>query len=215
MIRKGWKIVERNQDRISALTMDMLTFSKEREPEPQPSDWNEVAAEVVELQQTRAEELGVKIVWQPAETMPTLMFDPEAIHRAMLNVLTNAIDACDEAEQGQVTVRSEYSAEEKVARLVVGDNGSGIAPDDLEVIFNVFVSRKGGRGTGLGLSVSRKILEEHGGQILVESQPGKGSRFTLELPTGQPSVESEPVPPAGPTLAESSSNTLSDSSSGH
>ena len=215
MIRKGWKIVERNQDRISALTMDMLTFSKEREPEPQPSDWNEVAAEVVELQQTRAEELGVKIVWQPAETMPTLMFDPEAIHRAMLNVLTNAIDACDEAEQGQVTVRSEYSAEEKVARLMVEDNGSGIAPDDLEVIFNVFVSRKGGRGTGLGLSVSRKILEEHGGQILVESQPGKGSRFTLELPTGQPSVESEPPPQAGPTLAESSSNTLSDSSSVH
>ena len=215
MIRKGWKIVERNQDRISALTMDMLTYSKEREPDPEPSDWNAVAAEVVELQQTRAAEMGVTLTWQPADEMPTLMFDPEAIHRAMLNVITNAIDACDEVEQGQVTIRSEYSAEEKVARLLVEDNGPGIAPDDLEAIFNVFVSRKGGRGTGLGLPVSRKILEEHGGQILVDSQPGKGSRFTLELPGGQPSVEPKPAPQAGPTLAESSSNTLSDSSSVH
>ena len=212
MIRKGWKIVERNQQRISALTMDMLTYSKEREPEPEPADWNEVAAEVVDLQQTRAEELGVKLLWQPADDMPTLMFDPEAIHRAMLNVITNAIDACDEVEQGQVTVRAEYVAEEKVARLIVEDNGAGIAPDDIEAIFNVFVSRKGGRGTGLGLPVSRKILEEHNGQISVESHPGKGSRFTLELPAGQPSVERKPASNAGPTLADSSGNTLSDSS---
>ncbi|NOZ38979.1 MAG: FHA domain-containing protein [Planctomycetes bacterium] len=215
MIRKGWKIVERNQDRISALTMDMLTYSKEREPEPEPSDWNAVAAEVVQLQRTRAEELGVKIVWHPAVEMPTLMFDPEAIHRAMLNVMTNAIDACDEVDQGQVTVRAEYSADEKVARLFVEDNGPGIAPDELEVIFNVFVSRKGGRGTGLGLPVSRKILEEHGGQILVESQPGQGSRFTLELPSGQPPAEREADPNISQTLAESSSSSLSDSSSLH
>ncbi len=212
MIRKGWKIVERNQQRISTLTMDMLTYSKEREPEPEPADWNEVAAEVVDLQQTRAEELGVKLLWQPADDMPTLMFDPEAIHRAMLNVITNAIDACDDVEQGQVTVRAEYAAEEKVARLIVEDNGAGIAPDDIEAIFNVFVSRKGGRGTGLGLPVSRKILEEHNGQISVESQPGKGSRFTLELPAGLSSVERKPAAKAGPTLADSSGNTLSDSS---
>ncbi len=213
MIRKGWKIVERNQQRISALAMDMLTFSKEREPEPEPSDWNAVAAEVVELQKVRAEELGVKIVWQPADEMPTLMFDPEAIHSAMLNVITNAIDACEESEQGQVTVRAEYSAEENGARLIVEDNGPGIAPDDLEVIFNVFVSRKGGRGTGLGLPVSRKILEEHGGQILVDSQPGQGSRFTLELPGGKPTDDRQESPGIKRTVAESSRNTLSDSSS--
>jgi len=215
MIRKGWKIVERNQERISALVMDMLTFSKERVPEPQPSDWNAVAAEVVELQQPRSEELGVKLVWQPAAEMPSLLFDPEAIHRAMLNVITNAIDACDEVEQGQVTVRAEYSTEEKVARLFVEDNGPGIAPDDLEAIFNVFVSRKGGRGTGLGLPVSRKIMEEHGGQILLDSQPGKGSRFTLELSDSPSSVEPKSSPNVSQTVAESTSNTLSDSSSVH
>jgi len=212
MIRKGWKIVERNQERISSLAMDMLTFSKERDPEPEPADWNEVAAEVVELQQARSEELGVKIIWQPAEEMPTLMFDPEAIHGAMLNVISNAIDACEEVEQGQVTVRAEYSADEKMARLVVEDNGPGIAPDDLEAIFTVFVSRKGGRGTGLGLPVSRKIMEEHGGQILVDSQPGCGSRFTLELPGGPPPAARPAAPSVGKPVIDASSRPMSDSS---
>lgn len=212
MIRKGWKIVERNQERISSLAMDMLTFSKEREPEPRPSDWNEVAAEVVELMQSRSEEMGVELQWQPAEAVPTLLFDPEAIHSAMLNVVSNAIDACENVDDAKVLVRADYSPQLQMATLLVEDNGPGIAPDDLEAIFNVFVSRKGGRGTGLGLPVSRKIMEEHGGRITVDSQPGKGSRFTLELPAGQPPAQRKSNPDIRKTMADSS-NVLSDSSS--
>jgi two-component system, NtrC family, sensor kinase len=181
-IRKGWGIVERNQERISALVLDMLTFSKEREPEPTPSNLNEIASEVVDLMASRAEDQSVQLIWRPAQNMPTLMFDPEALHRAILNVVTNAIDACDEKEDARVIVTSQYDDAEKVARIVVEDNGPGIAPDDLEAIFSVFVSRKGGRGTGLGLPVTRKILEEHGGQVHLDSTVGSGSRFTLELP---------------------------------
>jgi two-component system, NtrC family, sensor kinase len=189
-IRKGWGIVERNQERISALVLDMLTFSKEREPEPQPSNLNEVTSEVVDLMTSRAEEQSVELVWRPARDMPTLMFDPEALHRAILNVVTNAIDACDEQEEARVIVTSQYDDAAKLARVVVEDNGAGVAPDDLETIFTVFVSRKGGRGTGLGLPVTRKILEEHGGQVRVDSTVGQGSRFTLELPA-------TPTPPEG------------------
>ena len=202
-IRKGWSIVERNQERISSLVMDMLTFSKEREPEPTPSDLNDIGAEVVESMQARAEELKVQLSWQPAKKMPILSLDPEAMHRALLNVVTNAIDACDDVENPQVTVRSEYDAKEKLVRLVVTDNGLGITPDDLEAIFNIFISRKGGRGTGLGLPVSRKIMEEHGGQILVDSQPGEGSTFTLELPTSSQQVDDESPPPASQSLTSS------------
>jgi signal transduction histidine kinase len=191
-IRKGWKIVERNQDRISSLVLDMLTFSKEREPDPRPADLNQVAAEVVDLMASRAEELGVELVWHPARDMPTLMFDPEGLNRAILNVVTNAIDACDEREDGRVTVSTRYDDANKLAQVIVADNGAGIAPDDLEAIFTVFVSRKGGRGTGLGLPVTRKILEEHGGQIHVESTVGKGSRFTMDLPASPPAQEGEP-----------------------
>jgi signal transduction histidine kinase len=68
----------------------------------------------------------------------------------------------------------------------VGDTGEGIEPDDVKRIFSVFESKKGSRGTGLGLPVSQKILHEHGGDIRVESSPGVGSRFILELPAVPP-----------------------------
>jgi signal transduction histidine kinase len=186
IMRKGWGIVEKNQERISTLVMDMLTFSKEREPVPEPSNLNELAADVVELMKTRAGEEKVDLVWLPAPTMPTLMFDPESMHRAILNIITNAIDACHDKNQGRVEVSTQYSNAERMARVAVVDNGSGVEPADLEKIFAVFVSRKGGRGTGLGLPVSQKILEEHGGRIRVESKLGEGSRFTLEFPAVMP-----------------------------
>jgi signal transduction histidine kinase len=188
-IRKGWGIVERNQERISALVMDMLTFSKEREPEPRAADLNELVKDVTELMQIHAGDLHVMLEARTDPAMPVLMFDPEAMHRALLNVVTNAIDACDDVENGKVTVSSSYDPAAKVARLIVSDNGAGISPEDLDAIFHVFVSRKGGRGTGLGLPVSRKILEEHGGQITVTSEPGRGSSFTMELPANHPSQE--------------------------
>jgi signal transduction histidine kinase len=196
IMRKGWGIVEKNQERISTLVMDMLTFSKEREPVPEPSNLNELAADVVELMKARAAEENVELVWLPAPTMPTLMFDPEAMHRAVLNVVTNAIDACHEREGGRVEVLTQYSNTERMARVQVVDNGSGIEPEDLEKIFAVFVSRKGGRGTGLGLPVSQKILEEHGGRIRVESKLEHGSRFTLEFPATAPTTSAAgPLPP--------------------
>jgi two-component system, NtrC family, sensor kinase len=185
-MRKGWNIVEKNQERISALVLDMLTFSKEREPVPEPSNVNEVTGDVIELMKTRAKEAEVDLRYEPARTMPTLMFDPEAMHRAILNVVTNAIDACLECDQKVVIVATQYDSKERMARIRVTDSGTGIEKEDLERIFSVFVSRKGGRGTGLGLPVSQKILQEHGGRIRVESQAGQGSCFTIEFPATTP-----------------------------
>ncbi len=189
LTRKGWGIVEKNQTKISNLVMDMLTFSKEREPDLSPSDMNRVVADVIELMQSRAGEESVQLRWHPAIEMPTLVFDPEGIHRAVLNVVTNAIDAASEGdESGEVDVTTEYSAEGGIVRVVVADNGPGIPPDQRETLFSPFVSTKKSRGTGLGLPVSQKIVQEHGGRILVESTPGQGTRLTLELPA----VMSEP-----------------------
>ncbi len=184
VVAKGWKIVEKNQGKISSLVMDMLTFSKEREPDLCPANMNEVVGDVMELMQVRAEELNVKLECHLAVEMPQLVFDPEGMHRAILNVVTNAIDAVSENQEpsGRVEVMTEYGADEGVLRVVVSDNGPGIAPDQMDKLFSPFVSNKKGRGTGLGLPVSQKILNEHGGRILVDSTPGCGGRFTLELP---------------------------------
>jgi len=187
VVRRGWKIVEKNQNKISALVMDMLTFSKEREPEMAPANMNELVADVVELMQARADDLEVRLSWKPAGHMPELVFDPEGIHRAVLNVVTNAIDAACESEQtGRVAVATRYAPEEAKVFVSVVDNGPGIPPEQMRTLFTPFVSSKGGRGTGLGLAVSQKIVSEHGGRILVDSTPGKGSRFTLELPAVVP-----------------------------
>jgi signal transduction histidine kinase len=205
-MRKGWNIVEKNQERISALVLDMLTFSKEREPVPEPSNVNEVTGDVVDLMRTRAKEAGVELRYEPARTMPTLMFDPEAMHRAILNVVTNGIDACYECDQKLVIVATQYDSKERMARVRVTDSGTGIEKDDLERIFSAFVSRKGGRGTGLGLPVSQKILQEHGGRIRVESQPSQGSCFTLEFPATAPhntTIEEPSANVRGSTKVES------------
>jgi two-component system, NtrC family, sensor kinase len=195
IVRKGWDIVEKNQGRISSLVMDMLTFSKEREPELVPCDLNDTVTDVIELMQACAAEKHVELRCELAASVPMLVFDPEGIHRAALNVVTNAIDACaDNAELGRpagsVRVSTRYDVQGPVAQIVVADNGQGIDADDLQDIFSLFVSRKGSRGTGLGLPVSQKILKEHGGRIVVESQPGHGSTFILEFPAVQP----EPAP---------------------
>jgi signal transduction histidine kinase len=186
VVRKGWTIVEKNQEKISNLVMDMLTFSKEREPDLTPSDLQELVEDVVELMQTRASEAGVELVKVDGEPIGELLFDSELMHRAVLNVVTNAIDACESAEDSRVAVEAEHDAEQGVARIHVRDNGAGIAEHDLKKVFALFESRKGSRGTGLGLPVSQKILREHGGDIRVQSKLGAGSTFTLEFPAVRP-----------------------------
>ena len=182
IVRKGWSIVDKNQERISNLVLDMLSFSKDREPDLMRSDLNRVVGDVVELMDSRAEDANVKLQWQPDANMPELLFDPEAIHQAVLNVITNAIDACEQQDPGMVEVITEYLPASDLVRIVIADNGSGIDPDDIETIFSVFESRKGNRGTGLGLPVSRKIMREHQGDVHVVSSPGSGSQFRLEMP---------------------------------
>lgn len=182
VVRRGWAIVEKNQDKISNLVMDMLTFSKEREPDMQPADINDVIGDVVELMQVRANDCNVELIWEPSNDIPELTFDPEALHRAILNVVTNAIDASEQNEQGRVTLDCQLDEAAKKLTVTVEDNGGGISPDDQARIFSVFESTKGARGTGLGLPVSQKILREHSGDIRIESELGKGSRFILRLP---------------------------------
>lgn len=183
LVRKGWGIVEKNQTKISNLVLDMLTFSKEREPDILPSEVNRVVGDVVELMQSRAAEEQVQLEWQPAEEMPMLVLDPEGLHRAVLNVVTNAIDAAAEGDgPGKVVVRTQYSGPEAKVRVIVEDNGPGIPQEQMADLFSPFVSSKKGRGTGLGLPVTQKIVKEHGGEVLVESEAGQGTRFLLELP---------------------------------
>lgn len=185
VVSRGWSIVDKNQEKISALVMDMLTFSKDREPEMVAANLSEVVGDVYELMSTRAKEAGVEFTFQNAD-IAEMYFDPEGLHRAILNVVTNAIDACQGVENGHVRISVEHRPGDEQLRVIVQDNGEGISADEFETIFTVFESSKGNRGTGLGLPVSRKILQEHGGDIEVSSTPGSGSKFELFFPAVMP-----------------------------
>ncbi len=193
LVQTGWRIVEKNQEKISRLVLDMLTFSKEREPDMSPASLNRVVMDVVELMSSRASELNVTLLPPDLADLPELTFDTEGMHHALLNVVTNAIDACEQVENGSVSIATEYAPDERQAKIIVQDNGEGIPAEDLKRIFAIFESKKGNRGTGLGLSVSQKILYEHGGEILVDSHEGEGSKFTLVIPAVLSAAEDGPL----------------------
>jgi signal transduction histidine kinase/pSer/pThr/pTyr-binding forkhead associated (FHA) protein len=186
IVRRGWTIVDKNQTKIYNLVMDMLSFSKARQPALELADLNEIVGDVFELMNARATELGVQLAWLPCSELPRLMIDPEGIHRAILNIVTNAIDACEEGQAASVSISTEWDDDTPLARVKVSDNGVGIDEAELPSIFQLFASTKGSRGTGLGLPVSQKIIREHGGKISVNSRPGEGSTFLIELPATRP-----------------------------
>lgn len=183
VIRTGWNIVDRNQNRIFNLVQDMLSISKEREPDYTMCRLGETVNDALSIVARRAEEAGVEIIVEIADDIPESRYDEESIHRAILNILTNALDAMEEVDSGRILVACGYQPAGEKLFVSVADNGPGIPDDQLEKIFQAFHSTKGGRGTGLGLAVSRKILREHDGELLLETKVGQGSRFTMAWPT--------------------------------
>ncbi|MEM1062728.1 MAG: ATP-binding protein, partial [Planctomycetota bacterium] len=181
-IRRGWAVTSRNQARINDFVQDMLSFSKERSPVLEPGDLNAVVLDVAELARGRMPERPVTLHTDLTEPSPRALFDEDALHRAVLNVVLNAVEAVDGHEDPTVRVRTGLSDDRTTAFISVVDNGPGIPEMQLDTIFTPFESSKGARGTGLGLPVTRKILREHGGDVRAESVPGEGSRFILTVP---------------------------------
>ncbi len=197
IVRKGWSIVEKNQNKIYNLVMDMLTFSKERVPVPQLASVNETVTEVADLMQGRADENHIVLERRLDAAMPETMFDVEGLNRAILNIVTNALDAVEGQEQARVILETGHDPVAKLVFVIVTDNGPGVPASQVPKLFNIFESTKGSRGTGLGLAVSQKILREHGGEITVVSEPGQGAQFTLEWPL----IEDDRQPVESPTIS--------------
>ncbi|MFO1008199.1 MAG: ATP-binding protein [Planctomycetaceae bacterium] len=197
LILKGWSILERNQDRIYNLVMDMLAFGKERRPKLERANLNHTVQDVVDLIQPRADEEGVKIITHLAKDIPESLYDQEGIHRAALNIVINALDALRQTESPVIDITTRYDASRDQMAIQVSDNGPGIDPVEQAKLFNLFESSKGSAGTGIGLAASQKILREHGGEITIESQANAGARFTLKWPAHREEMDS----PESPTLS--------------
>ena len=192
-ISRVWQVFRRSSQRISQLVLNMLAYSKERKPEVQPCSINDICREVADLCHDQIEARKAALHLDLETQLPWIQADPQGVHRCLLNLLTNAIDAI-EADRGEVRLVTRVAGESIL--ISVEDNGVGIPSEARQQIFEVFYSTKGNRGTGLGLAVTKKIVEEHGGRITVDSAPGQGSRFTIGLPLPD---RASAQPPGGAT----------------
>jgi two-component system NtrC family sensor kinase len=184
-IEQGWQVVRRNLDKVHSLSMNMLSFAKQREPRLEPVQINLLLEDVLKLVARRAEDKGVLLKWSYGEPMPAISIDEHGIHQVILNILTNAIDAVEKGA-GVVRATTEFDAESQRITITIGDNGPGIPEELRERVFDPFYSTKGHGGTGLGLAVARKIVQEHQGHITVDSILGQGTIFRIVLPAGRP-----------------------------
>lgn len=184
-LKSGWEILETNMSRISNLVLDLVEYSKEREPEYEKCSPNEIANEVCELMRESAKEYDVDIIKNFNASIGDVYLDPKRIHRCLLNLVSNAIDACafdiSEEKKWVITVKTDLEDDGTVI-FEVSDNGLGMSEEVKSRLFTSFFSTKEGKGTGIGLLNTKKIVEEHGGTIDIESQPGKGATFRIRIP---------------------------------
>jgi len=145
----------------------------------EPADLNALVVRVLTLGLKQCQDYGVAVDWAPGTALPPLLLAVDQTEQVFLNLLLNALDAMPEG--GRLLVSTRRTSRPLGASIAFTDTGTGIAPDHLAHIFEPFFSTKSD-GLGMGLFVTRSIVEEHGGHIEVESQEGKGSTFTVWLP---------------------------------
>ncbi len=184
-LSQGWQMIKGNMLKVKGITLDLLNFAKQREPEYRLCDPNLPLKDVRDLMKSRAGEKGVALKCALAEDLPEVLLDPEGIHRVLLNLVTNAIDACTDVScksaKVEVFLRT-LKPEGWAVEYQVTDNGCGMDEETRSKVFQRFFSTKGSRGTGLGLMIARKIIDEHQGVIEFVSEKDKGTTVVIRLP---------------------------------
>lgn len=188
LAKEGWPILARNLDRIYALTLNMLAYSKPPALEIDLVSLNKLIQETAELIQPQCDRKRAALILELADDMPPIPADANALHQALMNLLTNAVEAVPE-KRGVITVRTRFDFKAHEAQISVADNGPGIDPELRQHIFEPFTTTKGQRGTGLGLAVSRKFIDEHGGRLTLEEQSTSGATFVVSLPTDRAAMD--------------------------
>jgi signal transduction histidine kinase len=176
----AWESMIDAQHRITDLVGDMLTWSKPRDPDWGLADPNQLAAAAARAVERRARERGVLLEVKRWPKATPWWMDMRAIERCLVNLASNGIDATPGG--GTVTLKASAAPEGKGLLFTVTDTGAGIPPDARDKVFDLFFSTKQSKGTGLGLAVARKVVEEHGGTISFTTEVNEGTAFSVVLP---------------------------------
>ena len=175
------KDVRQEVTQINRILTDLLETARPRAPEMRTSDLNTTVEHAVMLARQQVLSKPIKLEFTPASALPEVEHDTDQIHQVLLNLLLNSVQAIE----GTGLIRVAVFPMNDMAVVTVTDTGHGIASEDLPNIFRPFYTTKG-NGTGLGLSLARRIVEAHRGHISVESRSGKGTTFSVALPIRQP-----------------------------
>lgn len=180
-VAKGWEMVKRNASFMSDMVRDMLAYCRKSAPRREPTDIGELLNETVLMVRESAAQNGVQVSLEVDAEAPAVAIDATGIKRVVLNLLTNAIEACSDA--GRVNVTAQVIEGGRLLRIAVADDGPGLPAAVKEHLFEPFFTTKGSRGTGLGLPLVKKVVEEHHGRVEVQSEPGQGTAFYISIPT--------------------------------
>lgn len=181
-IDQGWEIALRNIRRIRSMVMDILYYAKDREPEWQEIAVAELVGEIDGMFRERAERQGIIYDCRVGSGADRFEADPQAVRAMLLNLLDNSLDACRiDKKSNQHRIDLEISTQPEHILFKISDNGIGMDRETREKALSLFFSSKGAGGTGLGLFIANKIAQAHGGSVQIESEPGKGSMFTVTM----------------------------------
>ncbi|MCL2123102.1 MAG: ATP-binding protein [Desulfovibrionaceae bacterium] len=192
-IAQGMDMLQRNIERIGTFVKTFLSFARGREIRVKINDPVEVAKEVVDLYRVRAAEHQVRLEIEADAGIAVAPLDYESLHESLTNLVGNAIDACMmNAEKTDKFVRMRVLEKDGVITYEVSDNGCGMDYAVKQKVFTNFFTTKGQGGTGLGLLMTKKIVQEHGGYMEMESEFGQGTSFRICLPRARlPKVAEE------------------------
>lgn len=186
-VTEGYDILKLMTERIRTLVLDVLYYAKERELSIESLDVGSVVKDVAFIISPKARKHQIDFQCRFEEQLGRFEADPVALRSALVNILENAIEACHEDTAGK-SHQIIFSArgEQAQIELEIWDNGVGMTEETRKNLFNLFFSSKGHQGTGLGLFIANKTIEQHGGSIHVVSEPGQGACFSITLPRLSP-----------------------------
>jgi PAS domain S-box-containing protein len=200
-IDRGWEMAMRNLDRIRSMVMDILYYAKDREPEWQVVSARELVEDICLIMEEKAKRLGVDFTYDIAQGTGKFEADLLSVRSLFVNLIENSLDACRvDKNKDKHHVKLNVSGNHDDIVFRISDNGIGMTQETREKAFSLFFSSKGAGGTGLGLFISNKIAQSHGGSINIESEPGKGSTFTVKLPRECPLKEEKAPSEEGENL---------------
>jgi signal transduction histidine kinase len=184
---KRLDIVASQIDRITQIVRSMLDSTRQRRPHIQPTDINSLLQQILDATQPTLMARNVAVQVNFHAGLPAIPADPDQLQQVFINLISNSLDAMPHGG----TLRVATAVEKEWLEIELADSGEGIPTEQLDVIFDPFFSTKGGRGTGLGLTIVKQIVSEHNGEIIVGSEPGKMTRFQIRLPLARTQSEEE------------------------